>query len=87
MAKIEVCVGSSCFLKGAYKILDAFTAMVRKEGISDRFEVCGAFCKENCRDGVSVEIDGKIYSVPNLDAVKKLVDEIKVVNNEPDNDK
>lgn len=87
MSKIEVCIGSSCFLKGAYNILDAFTAMVRQDGLGDKVTVCGAFCKENCRNGVSVEIDGKIYSVPNLDAARKLFDEIKVVNNESDNNK
>ncbi len=87
MVKVEVCIGSSCFLKGAYNILDAFTALVRQEKLTDEVTVCGAFCKDNCRNGVSVEVDGIIYSVADLEGARKLFDEIKVGKNEPDNNK
>jgi len=63
MRQIEVCVGSSCFLKGAYPVLDAFLALMRRHGLEAEVSVTGAFCKEHCRQGVSVEVDGQIYSV------------------------
>ena len=72
MRKIEVCLGSSCFLKGAYAVLDTFTALLRQHGLQQEVTVAGAFCKENCRAGVSVEIDGQVYSAPDTDSARAL---------------
>ena len=72
MRQIEVCVGSSCFLKGSYRVLDTFTALLRQHGLQDAVTVAGAFCKEHCREGVSVEIDGTVYSVPSIEAARDL---------------
>jgi NADH:ubiquinone oxidoreductase subunit E len=63
MRQIEVCVGSSCFLKGAYPVLDAFVALAQQHGHPE-ITVVAAFCKEQCRSGVAVDIDGTVYSVP-----------------------
>jgi NADH:ubiquinone oxidoreductase subunit E len=57
-------MGSSCFLKGAYAVLDALRQAAHARGTTDRVTIAGAFCKEHCRDGVSVEVDGVIHSVP-----------------------
>ena len=72
MRQIEVCLGSSCFLKGAYNVLDTFVALQRQHGMEHTIRVAGAFCKEHCRHGVSVEIDGTIYSVPDNDTARAL---------------
>ncbi len=70
--RIEVCMGSSCFLKGAYTVLDAFMQAARRQGVEEKVTIAGAFCKECCRDGVSVDIDGTIYSVPDGDRARAL---------------
>ena len=72
MRQIEVCLGSSCYLKGAYKVLDTFVALQRQHGLEDTVRVAGAFCKEHCRQGVCVEIDGTIYSVPDHETARAL---------------
>lgn len=72
MRTIEVCLGSSCFLKGAYPVLDTFLALIRQHGLEHEVSVAGAFCKDECRHGVAVEIDGQIYSVPDAAAARAL---------------
>ncbi len=72
MRTIEVCLGSSCFLKGAYAVLDTFVALQRQHGLEDDVRVAGAFCQEHCREGVSVAVDGTIYSVPDKDTARAL---------------
>jgi len=72
MRQIEVCLGSSCFLKGAYTVLDTFAALQRQHGMEHTVRVAGAFCKEHCRSGVSVAIDETLYSVPDAETARVL---------------
>lgn len=72
MREIAVCVGSSCFLKGAYRVLDTFTSLARQYGLSAEVTVAGSFCMEQCQHGVSVTIDGTTYSVPDVVAARAL---------------
>ena len=72
MRTIEVCVGSSCFLKGSYQVLDTLVTLVRRHGLDDRIRVAGAFCMENCRQGVAVKVDETVYSVGDPKAAEQL---------------
>lgn len=72
MRHIEVCVGSSCYLKGAYKVLDAFVALVHEHQLEGEVRITGAFCKEHCLHGVTVSVDDAIFSVPDANAARQL---------------
>ncbi len=72
MRHIEVCVGSSCYLKGAYRVLDTLVALVRAHRLEAAVRITGAFCQERCQHGVSVSVDEAIYSVPDADAARQL---------------
>ena len=72
MRTIEVCVGSSCFLKGSYQVLDTLVSLVRRHGLDEQVRVAGAFCMENCRQGVSVKVDKTVYSVGDTQAAERL---------------
>lgn len=76
MRCIQVCVGSSCFLKGAYRVLDTFTSLARQHELADEIKIVGAFCMEHCQHGVSVEIDGAVYSVPDVSAARDLFEHV-----------
>ena len=57
---IEVCIGSSCHLKGSYAIVEMFNKALLEHNLSDKVELKGAFCLNRCSDdGVSVRFDGK----------------------------
>ncbi|HHV82932.1 MAG TPA: (2Fe-2S) ferredoxin domain-containing protein [Tepidanaerobacter syntrophicus] len=64
MRVISVCVGSSCHLKGSYDIIRIFKELLAKHNLENEWELRAEFCCNNCRNPISVKIDGSDpYSV------------------------
>lgn len=61
--KVTICIGSSCHLKGSRPIIEQLQTLVNEHNLQDKVELSGAFCMQNCVNGVSVTIDDKLYSV------------------------
>lgn len=60
---IQICVGSSCCIKGSYEIVDLFTKEIEEHRLDDSVALAGSFCAGRCnRDGVTVQIDDVIYT-------------------------
>jgi NADH-quinone oxidoreductase subunit G len=57
--KVNVCVGTNCFLKGSQAILGDLLHKVEEEGLQDRVQITASFCFEKCAHGPTVEVDGK----------------------------
>lgn len=62
MITIFVCLGSSCYLKGAYDVIAAFEKAIQGAGLEGRVELKGAFCLNHCTDGVTVKIGEELIS-------------------------
>lgn len=69
---VEVCIGSSCHLKGSYQVIRKIEDFITREGLSDRIELKGAFCLGNCTEAVSVRVGEEIFSFSPEDAVRQL---------------
>lgn len=54
---VTVCVGSSCHLKGARKVIVRFNELLKEYGLTDRVTLKGSFCMERCGAGVNWRID------------------------------
>ena len=63
MAIVRICIGTSCYLKGAYNVLQLFQHEIEKRKLHDKIEISGSFCMGQCQNDVSVDVDGRIYSV------------------------
>ena len=63
MIELNICIGSSCHLKGSYEVLQTFQKIVREHGLEDRIEMKGSFCMKKCQEGVSVSVGDEYYSV------------------------
>lgn len=61
--KISVCIGSSCHIKGSHDVVTRLRELVSENALEDRVELSGAFCMNNCRNGVCVTVDGELFSV------------------------
>ncbi len=61
--KIQVCIGSSCHLKGSRQVVEKLKELVILKNLQDEVELCGTFCMGNCQNGVSVMVDDKLYSL------------------------
>ena len=61
---IQVCIGSSCHLKGSERVVELFQSALAAHGIDEEVLLCGCFCAGECsNDGVTVLIDGAAYGV------------------------
>lgn len=59
---IQICVGSSCYLKGSAEIVKLLEEKVAN-GYSDKITLAGSFCLGKCnRVGVTVKVDDEIYT-------------------------
>ncbi len=61
--KITVCIGSSCHLKGSRQVVEQLQALIAQNNLKDKVDIGGTFCMGNCQNGVSVTVDGKLFSV------------------------
>ena len=60
---IQVCVGSSCHLKGSPEIVDLLQESIEKENLGDSVTLVGSFCIGKCnRAGVTIQVDDEIHT-------------------------
>ena len=60
---IQICVGSSCHLKGSEQIAGLFQKAVEERDLGDKITLAGSFCIGRCnREGVTVQIDDEIIT-------------------------
>ncbi len=63
MVFVEVCVGSSCHLKGAPRIVELMQERIRENNLEDEIVLSGAFCSGRCnRIGVTVSVNDEVYT-------------------------
>lgn len=59
---IQVCVGSSCHLKGSPEIVELLQRSVEEYHLEDEVTLAGSFCIGKCnRVGVTIQIDDDIH--------------------------
>ncbi|MBE6535826.1 MAG: (2Fe-2S) ferredoxin domain-containing protein [Ruminococcaceae bacterium] len=62
MLFIQVCVGSSCHLKGSQEIVELFESAVSEYHLEDEVVLSGSFCIGKCnRVGVTVQINDDVH--------------------------
>lgn len=59
---IQVCVGSSCHLKGSPEIVELLQEAVSAHRLEDDVTLVGSFCIGKCnRIGVTIQVDDDIF--------------------------
>ncbi len=62
MLMVQICVGSSCHLKGAPEIISMFQAEMEKYKLEDEVVLTGSFCAGKCnRLGVTITVNDVAY--------------------------
>ena len=62
MLFVQVCVGSSCHLKGSQDIVELFEKAVEENGLADEVVLSGSFCIGKCnRVGVTVQVNDDVH--------------------------
>ena len=59
---IQVCVGSSCHLKGSPEIVELFQKAVADYHLEDEITLAGSFCIGKCnRVGVTIQVNDDVH--------------------------
>lgn len=62
MLIVQVCVGSSCHLKGSGEIVNLFENAIAEHHVEDEVILTGSFCIGKCnRVGVSVQVNDDVH--------------------------
>ena len=60
---IQVCVGSSCHLKGSPEIVELLQKAVEQNHLQDEITLAGSFCIGRCnRVGVTIQVDEDVHT-------------------------
>lgn len=69
---IQVCVGSSCHLKGSPEIVELLQKAVEEHNLENEVTLAGSFCIGRCnRIGVTVQVDDEVYTGVTKDSFKE----------------
>ena len=59
---IQICVGSSCHLKGSPEIVGLIQSAVEEHNLAEEITLTGSFCVGKCnREGVTVQVDDIVH--------------------------
>lgn len=62
MIIIQVCVGSSCHLKGSEELVGLLKDKIKENALEDEIVLVGSFCTGKCnRTGVTLMVDDDVY--------------------------
>ena len=63
MLVVQICVGSSCHLKGSQQIVELMQKAVEEYNLDGEVVLVGSFCIGQCnRDGVTVQINDDVHT-------------------------
>lgn len=72
---INVCVGSSCHLKGSYAVVETLKRLIEEQGLQDKIELKASFCLGNCSNGVSMKVDDEFVQNANPENIEQIFNE------------
>lgn len=72
--EVNVCVGTSCFLKGSQGILSSMTQKLEQENWKNKIDLKATFCSENCGHGPTVTIGDRKMHKATLESVVEEVE-------------
>ena len=60
---IQICVGSSCHIKGSAEIVELLQAAVAENHLESEITLAGSFCTGQCnRVGVTIQVDDEVHT-------------------------
>ncbi len=63
MLIVQICIGSSCHLKGSEDIVGLFQKYIAENNLQDKIVLTGSFCSGKCnRIGVTITVGDKVYT-------------------------
>ncbi|MCI5773517.1 MAG: (2Fe-2S) ferredoxin domain-containing protein [Erysipelotrichaceae bacterium] len=75
MITLEICIGSSCYVKGSNQVVKIVNDLIKENSWEDKVEVKGSFCMQACQGklGLGIKINGEIIEGVNLQNAKQII--------------
>lgn len=74
MNVIEICVGSSCFVKGSNELVIILKKYLEDNHLEDKVQLKGAFCMGQCAKGLGVRVNGKLLDGVTLNNALEMIE-------------
>ena len=74
MHTIEICVGSSCFVKGSNELVELLKKYLDDNNLNDKVQLKGSFCMGQCARGLGVRVNGKLLEGVTLGNAIEMID-------------
>ncbi len=80
---VQICVGSSCHIKGSHQIVELMKSAIEENGLEDEIVLAGCFCTGNCsREGITISVEEDVFpgiTVDSFDAFfkKNILEKLK----------
>ena len=76
MVIVQICVGSSCYIKGSSDIVELLQKAIDEYHLEDEITLAGSFCTGKCnRVGVTVHVDDDVFTGVTKDTFKEFFNE------------
>ena len=73
---IQICVGSSCHIKGSAEIVELLQSAVAEHHLENEVTLAGSFCIGKCnRIGVTVQVDDEVHTGVTREGFKEFFQE------------
>lgn len=63
MVNVEICVGTSCYLRGSYHIINRLEELTENSNLSEKVKISNIFCLENCSSSTSARVNGEVLNI------------------------
>ncbi|MCU0575842.1 MAG: [FeFe] hydrogenase, group A [Desulfobacterota bacterium] len=71
---VGVCIGTNCYIRGSWRLLEGLAAELKRRGLSERFRIKARFCTGQCAGGPNVVVGGKIIGQVDTDNAAGFID-------------
>ena len=73
---IQICVGSSCHIKGSAEIVELLQSAVAEHHLENEVTLAGSFCIGKCnRVGVTIQVDDEVHTGVTKEGFKEFFQE------------
>ncbi|NSW75510.1 MAG: iron hydrogenase small subunit [Candidatus Atribacteria bacterium] len=72
---VAVCVGTSCYLKGSYNLLQGLLKLIKEHKLEDKVSVGATFCLERCSQGPNIRVNDEVISGVNEENLERVFNE------------
>ena len=72
---VAVCVGTSCYLKGSYNLLQGLLRLIKEYKLEDKVSIGATFCLERCSQGPNIRVNDEIISGVNEENLERIFEQ------------